>query len=73
VVRFHFYAHLLRSGVKNTPGVYLEKRQICFFSITNLEESTMSISKTVIYKATFLTTGNSNMVAKPEVLISPKV
>jgi len=39
-------------GSKNTPAIYLGKRQICFFSTAILGESTMAIPKTVTSKTT---------------------
>jgi len=52
VMCFYFYTHLLRLGIKQPSDIYLEKRQICFFSTANLGESIMEISKTVTLKTT---------------------
>ena len=61
VLRFYFYAHESRLGVKMPPGVYLEKRQICFFSTANLRELTRRLQS------------NFEDDPQPKVLISPKV
>ena len=47
VLCFCFLRIPVAVGVKKASGVYLEKRQICFFSPANLRESTMMISKTM--------------------------
>jgi len=56
VARFRFYAHMLRLGIKQPAGVYLEKRQICSLATTNLGDGYL--------KDTGRTIGNSIMVTQ---------